>query len=112
MGGQGSGGGGMARGFADVTYDEAMRRARELAPVVRERAAGAEAARQLQKETLDDLHRTGLLRFHQPQRWGGMELPFVAIFDIPCEAARGGASNARKMGNLAVHLGPLAPYDG
>src|SRR5215813_11585618 len=58
-----------------------MRRARALVPVLRERAAGAEAGRQMQKETLDDLHRTGLLRFHQPRRWGGMELPFVALYD-------------------------------
>src|SRR5437667_5546667 len=101
----------MARGFADVTYDEAMRRARELASVVRERAAGAEAARQMQKETLDDLHRTGLLRFHQPKRWGGMELPFVAIFDIPCEVARGCASTAWNIGNLAIHHWLLALYD-
>ncbi|MEK7713977.1 MAG: hypothetical protein AAB387_00825 [candidate division NC10 bacterium] len=53
---------GGARGFAEVSYDEAMRRARALVPVLRERADPA---------TIDDLHRTGLLRFHQPRRWGG-----------------------------------------
>jgi len=26
------------------------------------------------RETIADLHRTGLLRFHQPRRWSGMEL--------------------------------------
>ncbi|MBM3217696.1 MAG: acyl-CoA dehydrogenase [Candidatus Rokubacteria bacterium] len=101
----------MPRGFADVTYDEAMRRARDLVPVLRERAAGAEGARRMQKETLDDLHRTGLLRFHQPKRWGGMELPFVAIFDIPDEVARGCASTAWNVGNLAIHHWLLALYD-
>ncbi len=50
--------------FADVGYDEAMRRARALVPALRERAARAEAAREMLKETIDDLHRTGLLRFH------------------------------------------------
>lgn len=100
-----------ARGFAGVGYDEAMRRARALVPVLRERAEGAEAARQMQKETLDDLHRSGLLRFHQPKRWGGMELPFVAVVDIPAEIARGCASTAWNIGNLGIHHWLLALYD-
>ena len=60
--------------FADVDYDEAMRRARALVPVLRERAAAAEVGREMPRETIADLHRTGLLRFHQPRRWSGMEL--------------------------------------
>jgi 3-hydroxy-9,10-secoandrosta-1,3,5(10)-triene-9,17-dione monooxygenase len=100
-----------ARGFVGVTYEEAMRRARELVPVLRERADGAEAARQMQKETLDDLHRTGLLRFHQPKRWGGMELPFVALFDVPAEVSRGCASTGWNVANLGVHHWMLALYD-
>jgi 3-hydroxy-9,10-secoandrosta-1,3,5(10)-triene-9,17-dione monooxygenase len=97
--------------FSAVTFDEARRRARDLAPVLRERAAGAEAARQMEKDTLADLHRTGLFRFHQPRRWGGMELPFVAIFDIPVELARGCASTAWNVANLGIHHWMLALYD-
>ena len=97
--------------FAEVDHDEAMRRARALVPVLRERAVAAEACRQMQQDTLDDLHRTGLLRFHQPQRRGGMELPFVAIFDIPAEIGRGCASTAWNIGNLAIHHWLLALYD-
>ena len=100
-----------ARGFADVDYDEAMRRARALVPVLRERAEAAEVGRQMQKETLDDLHRTGLLRFHQPRRWGGMELPFVALFDVPAEISRGCASTGWNVANLGVHHWMLALYD-
>lgn len=99
------------RGFADVTGDEAMQRARALVPVLRARADGAEAARQMQPETLADLHRTGLFRFHQPKRWGGMELPFVAIFDLSVEIGRGCASTAWNVGNLAIHHWLLALYD-
>jgi 3-hydroxy-9,10-secoandrosta-1,3,5(10)-triene-9,17-dione monooxygenase len=101
----------ISRGFADVAYDEALRRARELAPVLRERAAGAESVRQMEKDTLADLHRTGLFRFHQPRRWGGMELPFAAIFDIPFEIARGCASTAWNVANLGIHHWMLALYD-
>jgi 3-hydroxy-9,10-secoandrosta-1,3,5(10)-triene-9,17-dione monooxygenase len=98
-------------GFTDVAFDEALRRARTLAPVLRQRADRAEAARQMEKETLDDLHRAGLFRFHQPKRWGGMELPFVAIVDVPAELARGCASTAWNVANLGIHHWMLALYD-
>jgi len=103
--------GGAPRGFADVGYDEAMRRARALVPVLRERAERAEALRAMPKETVDDLHRTGLLRFHQPRRRGGMELEFVALFDVPAEIARGCASTGWNVANLGVHHWMLALYD-
>jgi 3-hydroxy-9,10-secoandrosta-1,3,5(10)-triene-9,17-dione monooxygenase len=98
-------------GFAGVGLEEALARARALAPVLRERATGAEAARQMEKDTLADLHRAGMFRFHQPRRWGGMELPFVAIFDIPVELARGCASTAWNVANLGIHHWMLALYD-
>ncbi|HEX9126792.1 MAG TPA: acyl-CoA dehydrogenase family protein [Methylomirabilota bacterium] len=97
--------------FADVGYDEAMARAGALVPELRQRAAGAEALRQMAKETEADLHRSGLFRFHQPRRWGGMELPFVALFDVPAEIGRGCASTAWNVANLAVHHWLLALYD-
>jgi 3-hydroxy-9,10-secoandrosta-1,3,5(10)-triene-9,17-dione monooxygenase len=98
-------------GFTGVTYDEAMGRARTLVPVLRERAERVEGLREMPKETIDDLHRTGLLRFHQPRRWGGLELPFVALFDIPAEIARGCASTGWNVANLGVHHWMLALYD-
>lgn len=101
----------VAGGFAGVSYDEAMRRARDLVPILRERAERAEVARQMLTETLGDLHRTGLLRFHQPRRWGGMELSFVCLFDIPAEIARGCASTGWNVANLGVHHWMLALYD-
>jgi 3-hydroxy-9,10-secoandrosta-1,3,5(10)-triene-9,17-dione monooxygenase len=101
----------VARGFTGVSYDEAIRRARALVPDLRERAERAEAARQMMKETLVDLHRTGLFRFHQPRRWGGMELPFVSLFDIPAEIARGCGSTGWNVVNLGVHHWMLALYD-
>ena len=98
-------------GFAGVSYDEAMGRARALVPALRERAERADAAREMLKETLDDLHRTGLIRFQQPRRWGGMEVDVVALFDIPAEVGRGCASTAWNVANLGVHHWMLALYD-
>jgi 3-hydroxy-9,10-secoandrosta-1,3,5(10)-triene-9,17-dione monooxygenase len=91
------------RDFSTVGYDEAMRRAREIVPTLRERAQRTEDARVLLRENEQLLHETGLFRFHQPKIFGGMELEFVAIFDIPAEIARGCPSTAWNVGNLATH---------
>jgi 3-hydroxy-9,10-secoandrosta-1,3,5(10)-triene-9,17-dione monooxygenase len=100
-----------SRRFDEVGYEEAMRRAAALVPTLRARADRAESARQMEKETLDDLHQAGLFRFHQPKRWGGMELPFVAMFDVPAEVARGCASTGWNVANLSIHHWMLALYD-
>jgi 3-hydroxy-9,10-secoandrosta-1,3,5(10)-triene-9,17-dione monooxygenase len=100
-----------APGFAGVDYEEALRRARELVPRLRERAAAAEAARTMPAETLRELHASGLLRTLQPKRWGGMEFDFIAYVDFPLELARGCPSTAWNLGNLQIHHWMLAMYD-
>jgi 3-hydroxy-9,10-secoandrosta-1,3,5(10)-triene-9,17-dione monooxygenase len=99
------------RDFSGVGYDEAMRRAREAVPVLRERAQQAEDARVLIRENEQLLHEAGLFRFHQPKAFGGMELDFVAVVDIPAEIARGCPSTAWNVGNLACHHWILGYYD-
>ena len=100
-----------AKTFADVGYDEAVRRARELVPALRERAARGESARRMLPETEADLHRTGLLRFAQPKRYGGMELDYLSLLELPAELARGCASTGWNLANLGVHHWMLALYD-
>src|SRR5213592_130983 len=97
--------------FSNVTYDEAMRRARECVPLLAERAQKCEDARVLLPENEKLLHETGLFRFHQPKRFGGMELPFIAVVDVVAELARGCASTAWNVGNLGCHHWMLALYD-
>src|SRR5918992_1633398 len=97
--------------FADIGYDEAMRRAREIVPVLRSRAQKCEDARVLLPENEKLLHETGLFRFHQPKRFGGMELPFVTIVDIVAELARGCPSTAWNVGNLGCHHWILGYYE-
>jgi len=100
------------RDFSGIDYAEAMRRAREIVPILRERAQKAEDARMLIRENEQLLHETGLFRFHQPRAFGGMELDFLAVVDIPAELARGCPSTAWNVGNLACHhwiLGYYAP---
>ena len=97
--------------FSGVGYDEAMRRAREIVPTLRERAQKCEDARVLLPENEKLLHETGLFRFHQPKRFGGMELPFVAVVDIVAELARGCPSTAWNVGNLGCHHWILGYYE-
>lgn len=99
------------RDFSGVGYDEAMRRARAMVPVLRERAQRSEEARVLIRENEQLLHETGLFRFHQPKAFGGMELDFVAVVDIPAELARGCPSTAWNVGNAAAHHWILGYYD-
>jgi len=100
-----------ARTFADVGYDEALRRARELVPALRERAARGDVARQMLPETEADLHRSGLFRFAQPKRYGGMELDYLSLLELPAELSRGCASTGWNVANLGVHHWMLALYD-
>ena len=97
--------------FANINYEEAMRRARECVPVLASRAQKCEDARVLLPENERLLHETGLFRFHQPRRFGGMELPFQAIVDIVAELARGCPSTAWNVGNLGCHHWILAYYE-
>jgi len=99
------------RDFSGIGYDEAMRRAREIVPILRERAQASEDARQLTRDNEQLLHETGLFRFHQPRAFGGMELDFVAVVDIPAELARGCPSTAWSVGNMACHHWMLGYYE-
>jgi 3-hydroxy-9,10-secoandrosta-1,3,5(10)-triene-9,17-dione monooxygenase len=101
----------LRRDFSGVDFGEAMRRAREIVPMLRERAQRAEDARMLIRENEQLLHESGLFRFHQPKAFGGMELPFVAVVDIPAELARGCASTAWNVGNVACHHWILGYYE-
>jgi len=99
------------RSFADVSHEEALARARALVPVLRERAARAEALRAMPEETMADLRASGLLRYQSPKRWGGMELPFYTIIDIVAEVGKGCASTSWNLHNFANHAWMLAMYD-
>ncbi|HTP97269.1 MAG TPA: acyl-CoA dehydrogenase family protein [Burkholderiales bacterium] len=99
------------RSFADVSYDEALRRARELVPFLRERAAAGDQTRHMPAEVEAELHRLGLFRYMQPKRFGGMELDFVSYFDIPETLAQGDAATAWTVTNIAAHHRSLALYE-
>jgi 3-hydroxy-9,10-secoandrosta-1,3,5(10)-triene-9,17-dione monooxygenase len=74
--------------------DECVKRAAELAPVLRERAPQAEALRCIPQETIDDLCRADLLRVPLPARFGGLGLDFDSLLSVVAELGRGCGSTA------------------
>ena len=98
------------RSFADIDLATAIRRAESLLPLLKAEAPAAEAATRVTPRAMAALHDSGLIRYHQPKRWGGMELDFVAMVDIPEMLGRGDASAAWTVVNLAGHHRLLSLY--
>lgn len=85
--------------------------ARELVPVLRERAAQCERERQVPKETIEDFKRLGFFRILQPKRWGGYELDPQDFYDVQMTVAEGCMSSAWVLGVVAIHNWQLALFD-
>jgi 3-hydroxy-9,10-secoandrosta-1,3,5(10)-triene-9,17-dione monooxygenase len=68
--------------------EEAVERARSLAPLLRDLARTAEDNRHLPSEMVEAFTDAGLARVQVPKRWGGAELGLVAHLDIAIEVAR------------------------
>ena len=96
--------------FANVTREEAVKRAADLIPLLRKHAAEAEELRQLAPAVREALHACGLFRFLQPKSRGGMELDFAAWLEIPEMLGRGDCSTAWNVANLASHHRTLALF--
>ena len=77
--------------------------ARELIPVLRERAPEAERIRRIPDETIEDLRAVGLWRILRPERFGGIETDFGAMLDVAIELGRGCASTSWVYINLVAH---------
>ncbi len=91
-------------------YDAMLARARALIPVLRSRAGETETLRRLPLDTERDLHDAGLFRILQPRRIGGSEFDYVALVDFAAILAKGDASVAWNMANLASHHWMLAMF--
>ena len=53
---------------------EYLKRIRDLAPGIAERAESAEDLRRIPEDTMRELRQSGLMKALQPRRWGGFEL--------------------------------------
>lgn len=95
------------------TLDEAefIQRARAMIPTLKERAAQAEADRNVTPETVRELQSLGLLKILQPKRYGGYEMNPRVFYEVQMALAEGCMSTAWIFGVLGVHPWQLALFD-
>jgi 3-hydroxy-9,10-secoandrosta-1,3,5(10)-triene-9,17-dione monooxygenase len=86
-----------------LTHEEALRRARALAPLLRQRAQQVEKNRRIANETIEAIVDAGLARILQPKRWGGYEISHDAAFDVAVEVASGCGSTGWCASLLNIH---------
>lgn len=92
--------------------DDFVELARELIPVLRERAARAEELRRLPDDTWKDLLDSGLLRGLQPEAYGGSEVDPGTFYRAVAEVGRGCGSTAWVLGIVGVHNWQLPLFPG
>ena len=85
-------------------------KARALVPVLVERAAATNAARDVVPQTIADFHHLGILRIIQPRRFGGMQLRFSVFSRIVEIITEGCASSGWVYAVLGEHQWLLASY--
>lgn len=83
-------------------------RARELAPVIRERAAEVETQRFVHAETVDAMVEAGFFRAFQPSRFGGLEAPPEDFFGSIVELGKACPSTSWILGILGIHAWEFA----
>jgi 3-hydroxy-9,10-secoandrosta-1,3,5(10)-triene-9,17-dione monooxygenase len=94
-----------------VTASALVQRARDLVPVLRERAAQTEADRRVVPETVADFQAAGLFRILQPKAYGGYEMDPQVFYDVAMTLAEGCMSSAWIYGIIGVHAWQLALFD-
>jgi 3-hydroxy-9,10-secoandrosta-1,3,5(10)-triene-9,17-dione monooxygenase len=83
--------------------DELLRRASQLVPVLKERAARTEKLRQIPPETVHDLVSSGLIRIGNPERYGGHAVDVDVAHEVGWELGRGCGSSAWCYSLWTVH---------
>jgi alkylation response protein AidB-like acyl-CoA dehydrogenase len=99
------------RNLAVPTVQELVKRARELAPLLRKNAPASEANRRIEEETIQALRNAGLMRVCTPKRYGGWEMNTRAMLDVSAAIAEGdgGAAWVVNLTNICSWLIGLYP---
>ncbi|RYJ25762.1 oxidoreductase [Streptomyces sp. L-9-10] len=83
---------------------------RSLVPVIRERAAEAEAARRVPEATIEELSDAGFFRLLQPKRYGGLEADPVLFYTAVKEIAAACGSTGWVASVVGVHSWQLGLF--
>ena len=93
-----------------MTREQIIDRAAALVPVLRERAATAEALRRMPDQTVADLVAAGIARIALPARFGGFELGWDILCEVSMRLGRGDASQAWVANVYAEHAFMVALF--
>lgn len=77
-----------------LTPEELLRRASNMVPVLKERAARTEELRRVPDESVQDIFSSGLYRIGVPQRFGGIDVDYGLILEAGALLGSGCASTA------------------
>jgi len=77
-----------------VASEELLRRASELVPVLKERAAHTEELRRIPDETVQDLLASGLHLIGVPKRFGGLDVDYSLMLEVGALLGSGCASTS------------------
>ena len=94
---------GLAEGGAIPSREELVARARDLIPLLRERADEDEANRTINPDTIRRIKDAGLFRILQGKRWGGYELGQRAFAEVQMALAEGDMSVGWVYGVVGLH---------
>ena len=75
-----------------LTSEELLRRAVNMVPTLKSRAAHTEELRRIPEETVQEFLSASLNRIEVPKRFGGLEVDYDLVFEVGAELARGCAS--------------------
>ena len=86
-----------------ISPEALVQRARDLVPVLAERAKKAEDLRMVPKETVADMQKAGLFDVLKPKKYGGYEMDPQVFYDVCMTLAEGCMSTAWIYGVIGVH---------
>ena len=94
---------GLVEGGAIPTREDLVAKARDLVPLLRQRAEDDEANRTVNPDTIRRIKDAGLFRILQAKRWGGYELGQRAFAEVQMTLAEGDMSVGWVFGVVGLH---------
>lgn len=95
----------------DFSKSRHVQAAREMVPMLRERAHEQWRHPMVFRETIAELQKRGFFQMLQPKRWGGGETTPIESFEVASILAEGDPSVAWVVGVVGIHAYHLAFFD-
>jgi len=91
--------------------EQLLQAARDMQPVLRERAAECKAGRRVPDATIAEFQQAGFFKILQAEQYGGYAMDPQVFYAVGLEVAKACTSSAWVLGVVAVHNWQLALFD-